>query len=110
MAIAQYLLVGPTPSPSFFFFTRPTSRAAMSAFTICFIILFFVTRRSVICALRSGARAHADWHAFVLAVESFVIGMRLADDEAGIGISGQSVCVVIVLALGLVLMRRGRNG
>jgi hypothetical protein len=78
----------------------------MRAYTICFItILFLVTRCSVICASRSRARVYVHWHAFVLAVENVVIvGMRFADDEAGIGVGGRSV-----MGLGLGLMRRRRN-
>jgi hypothetical protein len=56
--------------------------------------------------LRSRARVRAHWHAFVLAVENVVVddGMRLPDDEAGIGAEGRSMCVV----LGLMQRRRNR--
>ena len=111
MTLAQYVLVATNPwLSSFFPFT--TARAAMRAYAACFIIMFFlVSRRSVICVLRSRARVRAHWHAFVLAVENVVVddGIRPPDDEAGIGVEGRSVCVVFVLGLELGLMHRRRN-
>jgi hypothetical protein len=60
----------------------------MRACTICLIIVsFLATRRSVISALRSHARVHANWHAFVLTTEiAVIVGMRLADEGAGVAL------------------------
>jgi hypothetical protein len=107
MVLARYVLVATNPWASSFF-TCPTARAVMRAYTVCFTAFFLAARRSVICALRSRARVRAHWHALVLAVENGVDGTRLADDEVGIGVAGLSVCVVFVLGLGLMQRRRNR--